>query len=184
MKQVEFLNKNKIDALLIYLNRRLELKELPVVNLYIVGNAAMILRGVYFEPIYSIDAIWNDDVIKEGINEVAKRFKLDNTWCNQKIKTKRGYTDAIYTNSSIYNGTGIPLNSLVVYTVNLDLLLVMKLMQLKEDDTKLLNEINHIVNYLKRSNIQVSKDYIHRLLIKYYGTSDKLTNYAKNFIGL
>lgn len=185
MRNLEFLDKNRLDALLIFLNHKLSVKGSPVINLYIVGNAAMVLRSVYFEHIYTVDATWDGgDVVKECINEIAKSFKMENTWCNQKFKVTKSYTDAIYSNSSIYTGTGMNLRNLVVHTVNLDLLLAMKLIQLKEEDTQIKKEIIVLVHKLKNLGVPVSKDYIHSLMLKYYGTTDKLSSYAKNFIGV
>lgn len=135
---------------------------------------------------YKITDSHNKELNKQQIDELFKalnkelRKKMRNQPKSFKAETTKSYTNAIVYNSCVYK----EYDRLVVRMVNLDLLLAMKLMSFRTDRKSDLADIKSIISRLRSNGMDVGKEYMQSLILKYYDSFDGLTFEAKEFLGM
>jgi hypothetical protein len=180
------LDKNFIDNIYYELNNELRKKfrNCPSeykADLYVVGSACIVSCLHSRNSTTDIDAMWNiGSTMRDCINIVGDRLGLGHTYINCNFKQTKSYTDAILTNSSVYK----QFDRLTIRTVNLDLLLCMKLISFRDNKQTDIDDCISIINVLKNRGYNVNTEFIVSLLIKYYKRYDMLSVNAKRFIGL
>lgn len=146
-----------------------------------VGGACIVANLQSRASTTDIDALWSiGSEMREAINEVGDNLGLGHTWCNCDFKRTKSYTNAIISNSYIYK----EYDRLVVRMVNLDLLLAMKLIAFRQHKITDKYDCINIINRLRQSGIDINSIVLRNLVIKYYGTTDILSEEAKEFIGM
>lgn len=176
------MNRTQLNQLLWELNKELrrKMRKAPYgykVNMYIVGGASIIARYDYRESTVDVDAIWDvGSEMRESINRVAENNGLPNDWCNCNFKRTKSYTSKILTNSTLYKD----FDRLRVWLVNPDLLLCMKLVAFRSAKIVDRQDAANMLIRLKSNNVLYSD--ILNLVSYYYGSTDVLSQEAKNFI--
>lgn len=131
------------------------------------------------ESTTDIDAMWNiGSDMREAINAVGDKLGLSHKWCNCDFKKTKSFTNSIIVESKIYK----EFDRLVVWMVKPELLLAMKLVAFREHKPTDASDCLDLIAMAKRNGIVVNRSYLYNLVIKYYGSIDILSNYAKNFI--
>lgn len=180
------LDKEFIDKIYYELNKELRKKFRKYskdykADLYVVGGACIVSCLRSRKSTTDIDAMWSiGSTMRDCINAVGDRLGLGHTFINCNFKQTKSYTDAIVTNSSIYK----EFDRLVVRTINLDLLLCMKLISFRDNKQTDLQDCNSIINVMKSRGINVTTNFILSLMNKYYNRIDLLSISAKKFIGV
>lgn len=145
-------------------------------ELIIVGGASIILNYNFRKSTIDIDA-YNDRLssIKESVNEIRDRFDLPDNWLNSDFQYTSSFSEQLRRYSKYYKTYG---NTLIVYTVNEEYLLCMKLVAFRPDR----HDIDDILGIMDNSPNGITLEKIDRAMNDLYGGWNLVSEEARLFI--
>lgn len=146
------------------------------IELIVVGGASIILNYDFRQSTVDIDA-YNDKLssIKESVNEIRDKYDLPNDWLNSDFQYTSSFSDKLRQYAKYYRTYG---NTLVVYTVNEEYLLCMKLVAFRPDR----HDIDDIIGIVANSPNGINLHKIDNAMNELYGGWDLVGQEAKHFI--
>lgn len=146
------------------------------IEIVIVGGASVLLNYGFRESTQDIDA-YNDKLssIKESVNEIRDKYNLTDDWLNSDFQYTSSFTENIRQYAKHYKTYG---NTLIVYTIDEEYLICMKLVAFRTDK----HDLDDIVGIISNAKETITLSKIDKAMHDLYGGWSLVSDEAKEFI--
>lgn len=177
-----YINRNKLDYLLVELGKEYRKLSKNPIQIIVVGGAAILIRYSFRTMSLDLDGMFvpNSDALKQAINNVADKNNIPVHWLNDDFKYTESFSKNIFLYSDYYKTFS---NIIEVRLVKPSYLIAMKLVSSRIYRNDLSDALGIILEE-KNNNNQIGKSDIIESLTNLYGDNyeKKMSTESKQFL--